>query len=102
MGGGMGGGGGGDFGGAEQAWHQPQMSMNATPSLPTGQRMFELLMPEVAPVIQMGMGQSVAAALIAAAELMGVANDLRMQLMATMPAGGMAALMGGKGQQQQQ
>jgi len=51
-------------------------------SFPTGQRFFDLLMPEFAPAIQTGKGQSVAAALWEAAQLMGVDNDLRMQLMA--------------------
>lgn len=56
----------------------PTMAQTAAPS---PQRLFEVLQPEVGPALRHGMGQSVAAALVAATELMGVADDVRLQLL---------------------
>jgi len=59
----------------------PQSTLN----MPNGQSLLELLLPAVAPALEQGMSQAVAAALINAADLMGISNDMRMQLAATAP-----------------
>lgn len=68
-----------------QAGMGPSHSMGGCGTVPTGQRLYEVLGPEVGPAIANGMGQAAAAALISAAEQLGIANDVRMQLMATVP-----------------
>jgi len=68
--------------------------------VPTGQRLLEVLLPEVQPALQSGAQQSVAAALISAAEALGVAEDMRMQLLARLPqenAPNLRTLQGGVG-----
>jgi len=52
---------------------------------PSGHRIYELIAAEVSPAVQSGMGGAVAAALIAAAELLGVAHELSKQVSARMP-----------------
>jgi hypothetical protein len=69
-------------------------------AVPTGQRLYDLLMPELSPALNSGMQQTVAAALLAAADLLGVANDLRMQVVATVPQEHVIASKGGWAPQQ--
>lgn len=63
---------------------QHSTSCAALVQVPTGERLCELILPEVTLALQNGMHQSVAAALVAAAESLGVAKDMQMHFAATL------------------
>jgi len=53
--------------------------------VPTAQRMCDLLLPEAAPALAKGLHQAVAVSLWNTAELLGIAENLRQQVLTTMP-----------------
>jgi len=69
----------------------PAMQVPAAPvvrptaHVPTGERVCELIMPEVSAALQNGMHQSVAAAMVAAADSLGLAKEMQMHFAAPMP-----------------
>jgi len=68
----------------------PALQVSAIPALhtvhvPTAERLCELILPEVSLALQNGMQQSVAAALVATAEALGLAKEMQMHFASTLP-----------------
>lgn len=64
----------------QQAQLQQGLPFPAQPQIPSGERLAELILPEVTPALQSGMQSAVAGALIGAAELLGVTKQMQVQL----------------------